>query len=216
MGGQKPSMSDPPLSPALGNLSLADSLLKRRSIRKFASKPINPAAIESAIAAACLAPSPHGSSPWRFCVLSSVQSRKNLAEKMGLDFLRDMEKEGVSENERNKRYYGSIRLITEAPALILAALSYTRLDDYDDPGIQANEYMMAEHSLGAALQNLMLALAAEGIGTVWRCAPLFCSETAREALDLPADWVPRSLILAGYPDSTPPPKEIAQPEILIR
>lgn len=214
--GRKPGMNDPPLSPALGNLSLADSLLGRRSIRRFSDRPVDPGVVERAIAAACLAPSPHGSSPWRFCVLSSEESKKNLAEKMGRDFLRDMEKEGVPEAERTRRHSGSLRLLTGAPVLILAALSYARLDKYGDLGKQANEYMMAEHSLGAALQNMMLALTAEGIGTLWRCAPLFCPETARAALELPADWVPRALILAGYPDGGPPPKETPQPEILTR
>lgn len=213
---RKPGMNDPQLSLALGNLSLADSLLGRRSIRRFSDRPVDLGIIERAIAAACLAPSPHGSSPWRFCVLSSEESKKILAEMMGREFLRDMEKEGLSEAERTRRHSGSIRLLTRAPVLILAALSYAQLDEYGDPGKQANEYMMAEHSLGAALQNLMLALTAEGIGTLWRCAPLFCPETARAALELPADWVPRALILAGYPDGAPPPKDPPQPEVLTR
>ena len=139
-----------------------------------------------------------------------------LAEEMGRDFLRDMTREGVPEEEREKRHAGSIRLLTGAPVIILTALSYDDLDDYEDPEKQIHERMMAEHSLGAALQNLMLALTAHGIGSVWRCAPLFCPETAREALDLPADWVPRALIVAGIPASAPPPKEILAPEIIIR
>lgn len=135
---------------------------------------------------------------------------------MGRDFLRDMVSEGVPEEKRKQRHAGSIRLLTGAPVIILAALSYSDLDDYEDPEKEANERMMAEHSLGAALQNLMLALTAQGIGSVWRCAPLFCPETARGALDLPADWSPRALIVAGKPASTPPPKETPSPEIIIR
>jgi F420 biosynthesis protein FbiB-like protein len=172
--------------------------------------------IQIAIQAACLAPSPHGTAPWRFCVLSTPEAKKKLAEEMGQDFLRDMAKEGVSEEERKRRHNGSIRLLTQAPLIILAALSYQDLDDYEDRAKQACERMMAEHSLGAALQNLMLALTAQGIGSVWRCAPLFCPETARQSLDLPSDWVPRALIVAGKPASAPPPKEIPVPEIIVR
>ncbi len=209
-------ISEAALSPALDAISLADALAGRRSVRRFSDEPVDPTLVEGAIAAACLAPSPHGSAPWRFCVLSSEASRRKLAGEMGRDFLRDMAAEGVPEAERRRRHEGSIRLLTGAPVLILAALSYAELDEYGDPEKQTREHLMAEHSLGGALQNLMLSLTAGGVGSVWRCAPLFCPETAREALDLPADWMPRALILAGHPAAPPPPKEPPRPEIIRR
>ncbi len=209
-------MSKPPRASALQEISLAEALISRRSTRRFSDEPVDLDQVRAAIEAACLAPSPHGTAPWRFCVLSSPEAKKKLAEEMGRDFLRDMVSEGVPEEERKKRHAGSIRLLTGAPIIILAALSYSDLDDYENPEKEATERMMAEHSLGAALQNLMLALTAQGIGSVWRCAPLFCPETARCALDLPVDWSPRALIVAGKPASAPPPKEVPSPEIIIR
>ena len=172
--------------------------------------------LKTAISAACLAPSPHGTGPWRFCILDSKEAKETLAAEMGEDFLRDMKAEGVPEEERTRRHRGSIRLLTGAPALIMASLSFADLDVYEEPEKQANEWMMAEHSLGGALQNLMLALAVNGVGSVWRCAPLFCPETARKALDLPADWVPRALIVAGYPSQQPAPKETPEPVLIVR
>ena len=201
---------------APGGISLADALSGRRSIRKFSDAPVDSEIIHSAIEAAHLAPSPHGSAPWRFCHVSTDEAKKNLAEGMGRDFLGDMEKEGVPEEERRRRHAGSIRLLRGAPVLILAALSYDGLDAYADPEKQARERMMAEHSLGAALQNMMLALTARGVGSVWRCAPLFCPETARDALGLPEDWVPRALVIAGYPAAEPPPKDMPTTEIITR
>ncbi len=198
------------------SISLNEALYKRRSIRHFTTQAVPMEILETALAAACLAPSPHGTSPWRFCILDSRVARETLATEMGKNFLRDMEAEGVSEEERTRRHQGSIRLLTGAPALIMASLSFTDLDVYKEPAKQANEWMMAEHSLGGALQNLMLALAAQGVGSVWRCAPLFCPETARTALDLPADWLPRALIVAGYPSQQPPPKETPRPMLIVR
>lgn len=209
-------MNKPILESALHEISLAEVLLARRSTRRFSSEPVDPNQVQTALEAACLAPSPHGTSPWRFCLLSSEEAKRKLSEEMGRDFLRDMEQEGVPEEERNKRRDASIRFLTGAPLIILAALSYSELDSYEVPEKQALEHMMAEHSLGAALQNLMLALEAQGIGSVWRCAPLFCPETARTALDLPADWVPRALIAAGIPDSPPPRKIIPVPKVIVR
>ncbi|MBT3353096.1 MAG: nitroreductase family protein [Nitrospinaceae bacterium] len=201
---------------SIESISLGDALRGRRSIRHFTDEPVDPEIIKRAITAATLAPSPHGTAPWRFCVLSSESSRKKLAEEMGRNFLSDMEKEGVPIEERMRRHKGSIQLLSGAPALILTALSFDALDTYDDSEKQERENMMAEHSLGAALQSLMLALTAEGMASVWRCAPLFCPETARDALALPADWVPRALILVGHPAAPPPPKKTSSPEIITR
>ncbi len=198
-------------------MPLGEALRKRRSTRRFAEKPVPTAILRAALDAARLAPSPHGTRPWRFCVLDSKEAKETLAVRMGEDFLRDMKAEGVPEEERGRRRDGSVRLLTRAPALVLAALSYADLDEYEEPRKQAAERMMAEHSLGGALQNLMLALAARGVGSVWRCAPLFCPETAREALALPPDWTPRALVVAGYPARPPAPRaESPAPEAIVR
>ncbi len=198
------------------DVPLAEALRKRRSVRRFTPEPVPAEVLKTALSAACLAPSPHGACPWRFCLLDSREAKERLAVEMGKDFLRDMEAEGVPRQERERRHRGSVRLLSRAPALILASLSYADLDEYEAQAKQANEWMMAEHSLGGALQNLMLALAAQGVGSVWRCAPLFCPETAREALDLPADWTPRALIVAGYPSHPPEARESPQPTLIVR
>ena len=63
----------------LGNFSLADALLKRRSIRIFKKSPVPKKCVDTAIHAALLAPSPHGTFPWRFCILNN----KSVAQASG-------------------------------------------------------------------------------------------------------------------------------------
>ena len=59
-------------------------------------------------------------------------------------------------------------------------------------------------SLGAAMQNLLLAAHAKGLGACWFCAPGFCKETVRKVLKIPDEVEPQALILMGYPDEQPP------------
>ena len=54
-------------------------------------------------------------------------------------------------------------------------------------------------SLGASLQNILLAATELGIVGFLKGAPLFCRDAVRDALDLPADWEPAFLVLLGYP-----------------
>jgi nitroreductase len=59
---------------------------------------------------------------------------------------------------------------------------------------------MALLSLGAAVENLMLAAASDHLASCWVAAPIFCPAEARDALDLPEDWLPQALVLVGHPD----------------
>ena len=59
---------------------------------------------------------------------------------------------------------------------------------------------MALLSLGAAVENLMLAATDRGLASCWVAAPIFCPEVARDALELPPEWLPHAMVLVGHPD----------------
>ncbi|MBA2448771.1 MAG: nitroreductase family protein, partial [Chloroflexi bacterium] len=58
-----------------------------------------------------------------------------------------------------------------------------------------------------ALQNLMLAAHARGLASCWMCAPVFCPEVVRDALDLGAELIPHALLTIGYGARPPPERE---------
>jgi coenzyme F420-0:L-glutamate ligase/coenzyme F420-1:gamma-L-glutamate ligase len=45
----------------------------------------------------------------------------------------------------------------------------------------------------------MLSAASAALASCWVAAPIFCPEAARDALDLPAEWLPHALVLVGHP-----------------
>jgi nitroreductase len=59
---------------------------------------------------------------------------------------------------------------------------------------------MALLSLGAAVENLMVAAADAGYASCWVAAPIFCPEAARDALGLDDEWLPHAMVLVGRPD----------------
>ena len=83
---------------------------------------------------------------------------------------------------------------------MLGCLTWDGLDRYPDAARQRAEWGMALLSLGAAVENLMLAAAAAGLASCWVAAPIFCPEEARASLALPDDWIPQALVLVGHPD----------------
>jgi coenzyme F420-0:L-glutamate ligase/coenzyme F420-1:gamma-L-glutamate ligase len=191
-------------------VELFDALRGRRSIRRFASRPVPRALLDELISAACLAPAPHHTRPWRFVVVGT-EARDRLAEAMGARWHRDLEADGVPDARIAALLARSRAQIRDAPALLLACLVPEGLRAWPDEARRQAEWLMAVQSMGAALQNLMLAAHARGLGSFWVSAPLFCPEGVREALDLPEEYVAQALIALGHPDPATPP--LPRPEL---
>ncbi|HET9109898.1 MAG TPA: TIGR03668 family PPOX class F420-dependent oxidoreductase [Ktedonobacterales bacterium] len=170
----------------------------RRSVRAFQSRPVPRAALEDLLTAAAWAPSPHGRQPWRFVVLTRAEAKARLAEAMGDDWRATLAQDGQPAEIVETRLRKSHERIREAPALVLACLYLDDLDTYPDAERQRAEETMAIQSLGAAIQNLLLAAYAMGLDTGWMCAPLFSPATVRATLDLPQSLTPHALIQVGY------------------
>jgi len=188
-------------------LSLEQAIAGRRSVRQFAKRTVEAEAIEAVIAAACLAPAPHHTRPWRFVVLSS-EARATLAAAMGRAWRRDLRRDGVDEERIEALLERSRGQIMVAPALILVGFLADAQRTWPDRRRRRSEAMMFAQSTGAALQNLMLAAHGRGLGSYWISAPLFCPQAVRRALDLPPEFEAQALVALGYPrpGSEPPPR----------
>ncbi len=186
-----------PVEPGRGTdfLALARG---RRSVRAYDGRPVPREALEELLEAARWAPSPHGRQPWRFVVLTRAEPKRLLALSMGEQWELMSALDGEPAETVRLRLERSHARIMQAPALVLACLYLEDLDRYPDEGRQRAEEIMAIQSLGAALQNLLLAAYARGLDSGWMCAPLFCPDTVRAALDLDDALTPHALLTIGY------------------
>ena len=198
-------------------MDVADAIAGRRSVRRFASREVPGVLIKELVAAACAAPAPHHSRPWRF-VEVRPETRPALIEAMASAWRADIDADGRSPDSVERSLARSRAQLTEAPALLLACLEMEAARDWPDERRRLAERDMYVQSLGAALQNLLLAAHARGLGGYLKGAPLFCADTVREALSLPPGWQPGFLVLLGYPAEgvEPPPRpEAGTGDILI-
>lgn len=187
--------------------SLAALLRGRRSVRQYLSTPVPRALIEQVLEAARWAPSPHGRQPWRFAVLTSSASKQRLADAMGETWRKNLEMDGQDEQIVRLRLEKSHQRILSAPALVLPCLYLEDLDRYPDERRQNDETIMAIQSLGAAIQNMLLAAYDLGLDGGWMCAPLFCPDVVCQALELDARLIPQALITLGYAAADPKRRE---------
>jgi len=179
-------------------MTLDAALAGRRSVRQFSPRPVAPALVEEVIAAACLAPAPHHSHPWRFVILSA-DARAALTDAMGERWRQDLARDRVPEARIRRLLDRSRARLAAAPVLILTGVESQAQRPWPDQRRQRAEELMFVQSLGAAIQSLMLAAHARGLGSYWLSAPLFCPDAVRLALDLPPDFQPQALIALGYP-----------------
>jgi len=179
-------------------MTLDAALAGRRSVRQFSPRPVQPALVEEIIAAACLAPAPHHSRPWRFVILSA-DARAALTNVMGERWRQDLQRDDVPEARIRRLLSRSRARLAAAPVLILAGVESQAQRPWPDQRRQRAEELMFVQSLGAAMENLMLAAHARGLASYWISAPLFCPDAVCLALDLPSDFQPQALIALGYP-----------------
>lgn len=186
----------------------------RRSVRAYQDRPVPRAALDDILEAAIWAPSPHGRQPWRFVVITGAEHKERLALAMGDDWQATLAQDGQDAATIALRLAKSRERIRTAPALILACLYLSDLDHYPDANRQHAEEVMAIQSLGAAIQNMLLAAYSLGLDGGWMCAPLFSPATAREALGLADALIPHALITLGYAARDPKRRPHRQPSEL--
>jgi coenzyme F420-0:L-glutamate ligase/coenzyme F420-1:gamma-L-glutamate ligase len=185
------------------DMELFEAIHSRRSIRRYRPEPVPQGLIVRLLEAACWAPSAHNRQPWRFAVIAAAEVKERLARAMGARLRADLERDGLPPEVIERDVARSYARITGAPVVILVALTLADMDVYPDPQRSQAEWTMAVQSVAMAVQNLLLAAHAEGLGACWMCAPLFCPDAVKAALDLPEGWQPQALITLGYPAEAP-------------
>jgi coenzyme F420-0:L-glutamate ligase/coenzyme F420-1:gamma-L-glutamate ligase len=188
----------------------ADVLAARRTVRDFTGDPVDPAAVTRAVAAAITAPAPHHSTPWRFAVLESAAARTALLDDMLAAWIADLRGDGFTEDQIARRVRRGEPL-RRAPLLIVPCLHAEAAHRYPDDRRNAAEREMFLVAMGAAVQNLLVALAVEGLGSCWVSSTMFCRPVVTKALGLPPGWEPMGAVGVGHPAAPAPDRPPRDP-----
>ena len=196
--------------------NLIDAIVKRRSIRKYIAREVSKETCDEILEAATWAPSAHNAQPWRFSVLVDASAKEALAEAMAKAWIEDLRKNDTSHKLAQKLIKRSVERFTTAPVVVIACVAMAESAKPMEKGRREIERALALQSLGAAIENLLLAVHSKGLGACWYCAPIFCKNIVKEILHLPTSFEPQALVTIGYPSKIPTTPKRKPPQDIFR
>jgi len=182
--------------------------LLRRSVRRFADRPVESGLVEAAVAEALTAPAPHHTRPARFVWLTDGTRRRALLDAMREAWRADLTADGKPAAQIERRLARG-QILYDAPEVVIPFMVPDGAHHYPDPARTSAEHTMFSVAVGAAVQALLVGLAVRGVGSCWIGSTIFAPAVVREILQLPSDWEPLGAIAIGYPLEDPAARELA-------
>lgn len=166
-----------------------ENILNRKSVRSYTGDSIPAAVMENILRAAMSAPSGMDIRPWQFVILTDKTQYETIFEGNG-----------------------NMKKFMESGAIVVlcADTTVTRAprENPDGPAVTMPNPMWRD-DMGAATENLLLAVEAHGLGACWTACYPFENTMApvRKALELPSNVIPYAVVPIGYPSTENTPKD---------
>jgi nitroreductase len=173
-------------------MEVLEAIHQRHSIGKVKPDPIPREVIEKLLSAAVQAPNHHKVQPWRFVVMTGA-ARGKLGDAMAQSL--KISKPEATEDDLQRE-----RLKPErAPVVIAVAVDKPNL-----PKVFEIENVCAT---AAAVQNLLLAAQALGLGAMWRTGTAATDPAIKQFLGFEPDQHVIGFVYVGYPQEISSPRE---------
>jgi len=179
-------------------MNTLEAIAERRSIRKFKEQPVPDDVLRQVLHAATLAPSGKNRQPWRFHVVQG-EARAEMVRVMREGMARFAERgEGTGSAE------WTVQVMEQAPVTVFV---YNPFVEYKRPLKNVGDIMLNivdVQSVGAAIQNMLLAALDLSLGSLWICDVFYAYDELCEWLGETHQMI--AAVSLGYADESPDPR----------
>jgi nitroreductase len=172
-------------------MELIDAIKGRRSIREYLDTPVPRELVKEILEAATWAPSAKNGQQWRFTVYEGV-AKKGLTDAFRSDLDAFIEKHGFEESGSATWSCG---VMEQAPMVIMVWNGGAR------------GWSSEDHSVAAAIQNMLLRAYDLGLGSLWIADVFYAMEVITKYAGVP--WKMVAAVAIGYTETVGrvPPKK---------
>jgi nitroreductase len=176
-------------------MNTLDAIAARRSIRRFKNTSIPPDCLQAILKAGTQAPSGKNRQPWRFVVVDCAR-RAEMIQVM---------RAGIERARREGEDLGSsvwsANVMEQAPVTVFV-FNPQGVRPWQEHSIeQMFDDVVDIQSIGAAIQNMLLAAQDLGIGSLWICDVFYAYEELCDWLGEQGEMI--AALSFGYADESP-------------
>ena len=164
---------------------------KRRTVRKFAQKPVEEEKLKKILEAGRWSPTAVNAQPQRILVLDRPENLRKVSEFCSFGF---NQKYVDLSGECDDREHGKINLYYGAPLVLFVC--YDRDECWTHPQSGKSS---GETDAAIVATHMMLEAASLDLGSVW--ISYFDEDKARKLLEIPDSWQPVCMLYIGYPSA---------------
>lgn len=174
-------------------MDVFEAIRTRRSIRRYKSDPVSDEDIAKILEAAHWAPSAANLQPWEFIIVKDSIIKREIQTLVEENRIETINTRGEPWKTGFSKY--TTEWISNAPIHIIVCADPAKTA----PHVFGDETY--KYATGAAIQNLMLAAHAIGLGSCW--LTMFNKNKLKELLKIPKEIDVIGVITVGYPVEIP-------------
>jgi nitroreductase len=195
------------------NPELIDIIMARRSVRKYTDEKISDEDIEKILLAGHYAPNTANMQTWEFVAVTNMETNKNIANIVDdcFDTISNLlDDKDAKKSIKYSKFYATF--FKDAPLAVYCVVtpyvsgsdaSYAMLGEEGRYYRENRENVQSGlQSVCAAIENMILAGWALGIGSVWLTAPMVAKDEIERVLEIKEGRLV-AVVAFGYPSQAP-------------
>jgi nitroreductase len=190
-------------------MNTLDAIAERRSIRKFLDSPVPEEMLRCILMAGMQAPSGKNRQPWRFVVVQGERQRGEMVRVM---------RDGIARAKEQGENLGSspwsANVMEQAPVTIFVINPQGAPPWMPHSTGQMFDDVVDIQSIGAAIQNMLLAAQELGLGSLWICDVFYAYTELMEWLGETGELI--AAVSVGYANERPAVRMRKPVEELVR